>query len=147
MDLMGGISLIARQMRLYAERQMAASLDLGFPEMQILMALSDGCEVNQDYIAQFIGVDKGAVAKTLVKLERRELISRRQNPDNKRENLVRLTKDADPVLKRMREIYRSWSDRAFENVEPNDLEAFGRVIEKLCINSAALLEGKSRREH
>ena len=49
---MGGISLIARQMRLYAERRIGEDLDLGFPEMQVLMALSGNDEVNQDFIAQ-----------------------------------------------------------------------------------------------
>ena len=138
---MGGISLIARQMRLYAERRIGEDLDLGFPEMQVLMALSGNDEVNQDFIAQFIGVDKGAVAKTLVKLENRGLISRRQ----KRENLVSMTDAADPVLSRMSEIYRTWSSRAFENVGHDDLEAFERVIETLCRNSTALIEDKSKR--
>ena len=142
---MGGISLIARQMRLYAERRIGEDLDLGFPEMQVLMALSGNDEVNQDFTAQFIGIDKGAVAKTLVKLENRGLISRRQNPANKRENLVSMTDAADPVLSRMSEIYRTWSSRSFENVGHDDLEAFERVIETLCRNSTALIEDKSKR--
>lgn len=145
-DLMGGISLIARQMRLYAERQIGSELDLGFPEMQVLMALSANREVNQDFIAQFIGVDKGAVAKTLAKLEKRALVSRKQNPENKRENLVRLTENADPVLARMGEIYRTWADRAFENISEDELKTFERVIETLCRNTSALLERTSGKE-
>ncbi len=46
-------------MRLYAERQIGSGLDLGFPEMQVLMALSANREVNQDFIAQFIGGRQG----------------------------------------------------------------------------------------
>ncbi len=140
MELMGGIALIARQTRLYAERRMASCFDLGFPEMQVLMALSGKDEVNQDFIAQFVGVDKGTIAKTLAKLEKRSLIARRQNPANKRENLVRLEPNAQPVLERMTDIYFAWVHDAFSGVAEEDLAAFSRVIEALCHNSTALLE-------
>ncbi len=145
MDLMGGISLIARQMRLYAERRIGEDLDLGFPEMQVLMALSGNDEVNQDFIAQFIGVDKGAVAKNARKARKPRSDQPKAEPANKRENLVSMTDAADPVLSRMSEIYRTWSSRAFENVGHDDLEAFERVIETLCRNSTALIEDKSKR--
>ena len=65
MDLMSGISLIARHLRIYAERSMSTTIDLSFPEMQVLMALSGKKEANQEQIAQIIGIDKSSVAKTL----------------------------------------------------------------------------------
>lgn len=146
MDLMSGISLIARHLRIYAERSMNATIDLSFPEMQVLMALSGKKEANQEQIAQIIGIDKSSVAKTLSKLEGRSLVTRRQNPVNKRENLVSLAPDAACVLKGMGDVYSAWEDDVFAGVEPADRKTFEAVLETLTANSSALVDGSARKE-
>ena len=84
---MNSLSIIVRHSKIFLERKLEA-FDVGFPEQLILMYLAVDDSVNQETIAHNFMLDKGAIAKTLCKLEKKGLIKRDQNPRNKRENLI-----------------------------------------------------------
>lgn len=84
---MSDISIIVRKMRTFAERNMAHR-GIGFPEQLVLMSLLANGESNQESIAAEHGIDRGAITKTLAKLEAKGLVTRKVNSKNKREKIV-----------------------------------------------------------
>ena len=80
---MSDISIIVRRMRTQAEHAMGG-LEVGFPEQLVLMFLHSHGPSNQEAIVSALGVDKGAIAKTIAKLEAKDLVTRQVNPRNKR---------------------------------------------------------------
>ena len=87
---MNDISIIVRHMRVFAERRMAEE-GLGFPEQLVIMCLAASGTSNQERIASFLDIDKGAVAKTVAKLEAKGLVDGRTNEDNRREKILSLS--------------------------------------------------------
>ena len=98
---MSDISIIVRKMRTFAERNMAHR-GIGFPEQLVLMSLLANGESNQESIAAEHGIDRGAIAKTLAKLEAKGLVARKVNSKNKREKIVCATPEATSVFNEMR---------------------------------------------
>ena len=83
---MRDISVIERKLRTYAEHA-GKDARLGFPEQVVVMYLASHGASKQEAIAQYLGIDKGSIAKTIAKLEAKGLLVRTVNPESKREKL------------------------------------------------------------
>lgn len=133
-SFMAEVSIIMKLMRLSAERGLA-DRGLGFPEQMVLMCLYPDRMLNQDAVARMLGADKGAVARTIAKLQEKGLIVRGQNPDNRRENLVSLAPESFEVLCEMQANLDRCMDRAFEGFSDDEraavVEALGRISANL----------------
>lgn len=112
---MSDISIIVRKMRVYAEHQPAAN-GLGFPEQVMLMHLKSRGSSNQEAIATALDIDKGAVAKTVAKLEAKGLVAREVNPNNKREKLVTMQPAAYELLSNMMSSYQELEAKMFAGI-------------------------------
>lgn len=122
---MNDISIISRQMRVFVERRMS-EFNLGFPELRILMFL-DGCESsNQEQIATHFKVDKGSIAKSVGKLEDKQLIARSVNPDNKREKVITLNAEGRKALGTMTELFGLWSAQVYDGIDDADRSSMSR---------------------
>ncbi|HZW49086.1 MAG TPA: MarR family transcriptional regulator [Bacillota bacterium] len=63
-------------------------------------------DVSQDMVAKALMLDKTTLAKALISLEERGLILRIQNPANRRENILNITKDGKATIADIVNIYR-----------------------------------------
>ncbi|MDO5118345.1 MAG: MarR family winged helix-turn-helix transcriptional regulator [Eggerthellaceae bacterium] len=106
---MSDISIIERKMRLMAQASLG-KYGIGFPEQLLIMYLNAHKESNQTAIAEALEIDKGSITKTLSKLEAKGLVSRAENPANRREKNVVLTPAAGEILDAMHESYRKLND-------------------------------------
>jgi DNA-binding MarR family transcriptional regulator len=122
---------------MYSERRLAEH-KVGFPEQVILMYLSSRDQVNQDAIAQYYMIDKGAIAKTISKLEEKELILRQQNPKNRRENLISLLPKGWDVLKVMYVAAKEWDNCMCEGLSSDEIEEYQRITDKMVRNVSKL---------
>ena len=132
--LISETSAIMRLLRVNAERGMAQE-GLGFPEQMVLMTLYPDKACNQDTIARMLGVDKGAIARTMTKLEDKGLIRRTPNPANRRENIVSLAPESAPVLEGMKANMFACIEQAFDGFEDDErqrvLDALARIADNL----------------
>lgn len=126
---MSDISIIVRKMRVYAEHQEAAN-GLGFPEQLVLMHLKSRGFSNQEAIATALDIDKGAVAKTVAKLEAKGLVAREVNPSNKREKLVTMQAAAYQLMENMMGSYKELEAKMFAGI-PEDQKA--QMLEAIAI--------------
>ena len=132
--LMKHLSEIVRCGYLFMNRKLK-DRDCSYPEHYILMFLSGGRCVNQETIASYFMVDKGAVARMLGKMEEKGLISRAENPENHREKLVCLTETGKEKFKSMPLLREEWEQIIFEGISAEELEAFHLTLEKLAENA------------
>lgn len=137
--LMNYLSIIVRHSKVFCERRLH-EFEVGFPEQVILMYLSSNNEVNQDAIAQHFMLDKGAIAKTLRKLEEKDLIKRHQNPENKRENLITISRAGQGILAEMGAALNEWNQYFFEGLSADDIRQYERITKKIADNVAKLNE-------
>ena len=138
--LMKNFSIIVRHSRTFCEKALQ-DYGIGFPEQIILMYLSRNDNVNQDTIAKHFMIDKGSIAKTIGKLEDKALIERAENPSNKREKLISLSKNGADILKYMNKALNEWNNCIFEGFSSDEIEQIERLINIMAIN-VAKLEGK-----
>lgn len=135
---MRDISIIVSHMRIFAERSFK-SLGLGFPEQAVIMYLMGNSASNQLQIAEYFGIDQGAITKTINKLESKGLVTRKINQNNKREKIISLTPKAISLKDELNKTYQIWSKTVFKNISEKDQEILEKTISKMAENSIALL--------
>ena len=136
---MSDISIIVRKMRLIAE----ANLDkygIGLPEQLVIMFLSAHGESNQASIADTLEIDKGSIAKTVSKLEAKGLVSRTENPQNRREKNVVLTPAADEILVAMRTAHKQLDATLFAGLTDEQIETTCQSLSVIASNLVNALE-------
>lgn len=136
---MYNMSIIVRYCRSFTERKLK-DFDLTFAEQVIVMYLSTHDKVNQDTISKEYMIDKGMIAKILNKLEKKDFIIRKQNPENKRENIISLTQKGNDILHYMGVVLKEWNEILFEGMSQEEIACVERLTEKMKENVAKCLE-------
>lgn len=136
---MADVSIIVRRMRVQSDRAMS-DLGVGFPEQLVLMILRAYGAANQDAIASHLGIDKGAVAKTIAKLEEKGLVKRAVNPKNKREKIVETTPQAEQVMKAMEETRKDMEAMFFDGFSDEEIKTTTSLLARIAQN--AQMSGK-----
>jgi DNA-binding MarR family transcriptional regulator len=138
---MTNLSIIFRYSRIFCERKLSEA-NIGYTEQTILMYLYDGNVVNQDTIAKYFMLDKGAIAKALNKLEEKKLITRTDNPNNKREKLVKITELGKCKFifnnKEIDELHQF----LFDGISEDELSQFNRTLQKITENAIKTIHGR-----
>ena len=134
---MSDISIIVRQMRIAAERS-NASFGIGFPEQLVLMHLQVNGTCNQESIACSLDIDKGAIAKTIAKLEDKGLVTREVNPKNKREKVVAMTAPAKEMLASMRGAYGDFEKKLFAGLSKEEIANLAAYVAVVARNVSDL---------
>lgn len=140
--VMNDLSKLVRHMRMFAERSMA-DVGLGFPEQLVLMCLCEGEVANQDQLSRMLDLDKGAIAKTIGKLEEKGLVVRSENKLDRREKSVATTPLVKGVYERMEDELALWDDRLFRGISEAERQSFESVLARMVANSTELIrEGR-----
>lgn len=137
--LMKDISIVMRRLCTYAEHAFEEQ-DVGFPEQLIIMCLEKNGPSSQDDIASYLEVDKGAIARTVAKLEAKQLVAREVCPDDHRRYQVCLTEQARALTDKMPHVFENWLASVFQGISSEDVETTMRTIEKMAANSIAFTE-------
>lgn len=136
---MDNMSIIVRYCRTFAERKLK-EFDLSFGEQVIIMFLSQHENVNQDTISKRYMIDKGMIAKTLNKLEQKGFIMRKQNPNNKRENIISLTQKGTDILNNMGDILKEWNEILYEGMSEEEITCVKRLTGNMVGNVKKYLD-------
>jgi DNA-binding MarR family transcriptional regulator len=136
---MDNMSILVRYCRIFTERKLR-EFDLTFGEQIIIMFLSTHENVNQEIISKTYMIDKGMIAKTLDKLEQKGFVMRRQNPENKRENIVSLRQKGIDILVNMSAVLAEWNDILYEGISEDEVESVKRITGRMVENVANYLD-------
>lgn len=132
---MSDISIIVRKMRTFAERSLA-EYELGFPEQLVLMYLTAHGTSNQESIAASLDIDKGAITKTIFKLEVKGYVARELNPLNRREKIVALTGEASPVVEALKSSFANLQEVLFRGLTVSEVLQMSNSLERVAKNLA-----------
>jgi DNA-binding MarR family transcriptional regulator len=139
--LMKYCSIIARFGRVFLSQKMKR-FHIGFSEQIVLMFLAHHEYINQEYISKFFLIDKGAIAKTLAKLEEKNLIIRKENPENKRENIIVLSEEGKKIQHHMKASLDEWNTAFMKGLSENEVAELDRMIRIVSANAATITAQK-----
>lgn len=132
--LMDDFSIIVRYCKIFAERKMH-DYEIGLSEQIILMYLFSQTKINQDTIAKHFMIDKGAVAKTLNKLENKCFIKRLENKENKREKLISITEKGKGLMGNMSQVLEEWNSHLYQGLSEDDIKNMQRIAGIMASNA------------
>jgi DNA-binding MarR family transcriptional regulator len=131
------LSAIAKYWCIYTHRKLQ-NTELAKTEHSIIMYLSLEDEVSQDTISEHLLLDKGTIAKTLVKLEEKKMVQRAVNQQNRRENIVSLTETGQKEVKTVQDIGKSWNASLMEGIPEEEQAIFTKVLDTMTERAKTL---------
>ncbi|CAK9888995.1 MULTISPECIES: MarR family winged helix-turn-helix transcriptional regulator [Pseudomonas] len=93
-------------------------------QYSLMTALGTHGEMDQNTLAQEIGLERTSVAEVIPRLEARELLQRRQSTRDRRVKLVKLSRKGLYLLKKMDVSVQRAHERTIEGIPPEHREQF-----------------------
>lgn len=101
------INILVRQFNLYLNHELS-ELNVSATEILYLASLYKEDGLTQDELASEYVVDKAAVARTVSKMEDKGLITRKDNPKNRRQKQLFLTEKARKIKPELQNVQNQW---------------------------------------
>lgn len=131
------ISAISRYWYSYTHRNLK-TLDIAGSEHSIVMALAMNESMNQDALSAYLSLDKGTIAKALVKLEEKGFVDRQVNEMNRREKIVTLTAYGKEEVGKIFEVSETWKQEVLQGISDSDKEVFFRTLLSVSLKAKML---------
>ncbi|MDF2941292.1 MAG: transcriptional regulator, MarR family [Herbinix sp.] len=138
--LIHNLSIITRYSNIFTMRRLQ-KFEIGYAEYGILIYLVTNEKANQDSIAQYYMIDKGAIAKTIKKLENKNYINRQTNKRNQREKLITLTATGKSIIDEMKSLQNEWNDILSSGITEEELNLFTDIAMKISKNATNHING------
>lgn len=90
-------------------RLKTSNLDLTFEMLQVLLLLWKKDGVNQQELANLLHKDKASLTYLIDNLSKRKLVQRKEDPEDRRNKIITLTKDGSAMY----DVVRPWIDDLF----------------------------------
>ncbi len=88
--------------------------------------------ITQEQLASFLHLDKGAVAKTIGKMEQSGYIRREKNLEDQRKKHLFLTQKGEQVLPLLLKTKSDWEALIFSQVTSEEKELFQQLLSRIC---------------
>lgn len=135
------IMLIARGYTIYINHNLT-DLDINSTQIQLLFEISNHCDINQEQISQRCSMNKGAVARSIKKLEDKGLITREIDENNRRQNKLSLTKKGEQTLAQAIEILNCWEDQVILDEGYVEKELLQKILKEIAVKTMELNKGE-----
>ena len=109
------ITMIARGNTIYLNHHLH-DLGINASQLHLLFEISHQKEINQEKIASRCNMDKGAVARSIKKLEEKSLIKREIDNTNRRQNKISLTPKGENILNKCIDLLDNWEMEVLHNI-------------------------------
>ncbi len=128
-------SLVSQALsRVYAQRY-----GIGVPEWRVLVTLGQFEMMTAKAIGAHTHMHKTKVSRAVAILEKRRLMGRRPNRDDKREAFLSLTTAGRNIYEELAPHALDFAKRLTEILTPGDREAFNRALAQLTARSTELV--------
>lgn len=133
------ISMIARGHTIYLNHHLE-DLGINATQMHLLFEISSHCDMNQENISKRCNINKGAVARSIKKLEDKGLIVRQIDENNRRQNKVSLTELGRETLDKSVKILSKWEEEVILDEGYISREMLQLVLKEIAIKTMELNE-------
>ncbi len=124
------IAILARAQATYFNH-ILAEIGINDPQLHILFEINKDSKINQDKIASRCNTNKGAVARSIKKLEENGLVTRTIDENNRRQNIITLTQKGSQTLDKAIGMLDELESYLFE--DDNEKQALQIILRDLSI--------------
>lgn len=130
------IIMIARGQTTYLNHKLN-DLGINSTQLHLLFEISNQNDLNQERISARCNIDKGAVARSIRKLEEKGLVLRKIDDENRRQNKVSLTDEGQKTLDKSIELLDKFEDEVF-NGDIIEKELLQKALKEIAIRTIEL---------
>jgi len=128
-------NLSAMAARNYLTRQLSLhGIDMTIEQFKVMVVLWKEGTSTQQNIADFVGKDKTSITRLIAGLEKRSLIGRATDENDKRCNLVALTPQGIALEKPTMEVLQQANESLQKHFNPEELAITLRVLKQMCLS-------------
>jgi DNA-binding MarR family transcriptional regulator len=110
----------------------ALELNIAPMHVRVLKIIDKKPQCTAVDIASFLNRDKAQVTRLLNSLIKQELIMKEPNSEDKRSQLLRITKSGQEIMEKLAEVENSMITKMQEGISKQDLETFQRVAKQMA---------------
>ena len=115
------ITMISRGHTIYLNHHLE-DYGINASQLHLLFEISHQKNINQEKIATRCNINKGAVARSIRKLEEKGLVTRQIDDANRRQNIISLTEKGEETLTESINLLKNWEMEVFdENIIEKEL--------------------------
>ncbi|WP_320047452.1 MarR family transcriptional regulator [uncultured Ilyobacter sp.] len=113
---------------------------LGNGQFAIVIEVSENKGINQDALAQKMGVDKTTIAKTLKKLVENGYIIKEEDENDRRSKKIYTTHKADLIFKKIKKLINLERQVLTHGISQEEIKIFLKVVDCMKSNILEYLE-------
>ena len=129
------VILTSKSLERLVEVEMKNRLSLTGSQWKIILALNLSDGLSQKELAEKIYVDGSTLVPIMDKMEREELVERRPDPKDRRNNRIFLTKKSESVVDSIIEIILQVRKLAYKGLSQEELESARAILKKIMDNA------------
>ena len=107
------ITMISRGHTIYLNHHLE-EYGINASQLHLLFEISHQKNINQEKIATRCNINKGAVARSIRKLEEKGLVTRQIDDANRRQNIISLTDKGEETLTESNNLLNKWENEVFD---------------------------------
>jgi DNA-binding MarR family transcriptional regulator len=107
------ITMISRGHTIYLNHHLE-DYAINASQLHLLFEISHQKNINQEKIATRCNINKGAVARSIRKLEEKGLVTRQIDDANRRQNIISLTDKGEETLTESINLLKKWEKEVFD---------------------------------
>ena len=134
------VELIRRIERQYLRDHLSA-LHLQMVDGMVIHLLFRRGPLRQEDIAQWIVADKGAVARSLARLEAMGLVVRTVSDQCRREKQAALTPSGEQTASQIRQVLQNWGRIRYQGFSPEERAQYESFLIRICENVQQYKQG------
>ena len=133
--------MIGKGYSVYVNRNLEG-FGINTTQLHLLFEIAHESNINQEMIAARCNINKGAVARSIRKLEEKGLVKREIDKNNRRQNRLSLTKDGEDILIKACGVLRDWEDSVILDDGYIKKELLQKVLKEIAVKTIELNEGE-----
>ena len=125
------INVVSRCEGIYRQDKLKES-GLGPCHHSYILSICYNPGMTQEQLAKHICINKSGVTRHLAYLEEKGYVERRADQHDKRAICVYPTQKMLDILPEVKKIVTDWNNYLTEDIDPEELDCFNRVLEKIA---------------
>ncbi|MDO5810934.1 MAG: MarR family transcriptional regulator [Methanobrevibacter sp.] len=130
------ITMISRGHTIYLNHHLE-DYGINASQLHLLFEISHQKNINQEKIATRCNINKGAVARSIRKLEEKGLVTRQIDDANRRQNIISLTDKGKETLTESIDLLKNWEREVFDN-SVIEKEILQKALKEIAIKTMEL---------
>jgi MarR family transcriptional regulator, lower aerobic nicotinate degradation pathway regulator len=143
-SLLAQPSYLASQVSKYGRRLLVAALaehELRLIDFAVLLSLDDFGARSQQQLADSLDFDKSDLVGRIDRLEQRELVTRSQDPADRRRNLVKLTRRGRALVRRLQPVALRSQEGFLDSLTPEEQQTLISLLRRVLVANDAARTG------